>query len=38
MNGKLTGKNTEVSLEKLLSGSYTVQVEGIYKPTVVVKH
>jgi hypothetical protein len=37
MNGKLTGKNTEVSLEKLLSGTYTVQVEGIYKPTVVVK-
>jgi hypothetical protein len=37
LKGKLTGKNTEVSLEKLLSGTYTVQVEGIYKPTVVVK-
>ena len=38
MKGKLTGKNTEISLEKLIGGTYIVQVDGIYKPTVVLKH
>ncbi len=37
MNGKLTGKNTEVSLGKLSRGSYTIQVEGNYKPAVIIK-
>ena len=32
MNGKLTGKNTEVSLGKLSRGTYTIQVDGNYKP------
>ena len=37
MNGKLTGKNTEVSLGKLFRGTYTIQVDGNYKPAVIVK-
>ncbi|MDA7762925.1 PKD domain-containing protein [Crocinitomicaceae bacterium] len=37
MNGKLTGKNTEVSLGKLSRGTYTIQVDGNYKPAVIVK-
>ena len=37
MNGKLTGNNTEVSLGKLSRGTYTIQVEGNYKPAVIVK-
>jgi uncharacterized repeat protein (TIGR01451 family) len=37
MNGKLTGKNTEVSLGKLSRGTYTIQIEGNYKPAVIVK-
>ncbi|MDA7762947.1 T9SS type A sorting domain-containing protein [Crocinitomicaceae bacterium] len=37
MNGKLTGKNTEVSLGKLSRGTYTIQVEGNYKPAVIIK-
>jgi len=38
MKGKLTGKNTKLSIQKLFSGTYIVQVDGIYKPTVVLKH
>jgi uncharacterized repeat protein (TIGR01451 family) len=37
MNGKLTGKNTEVSLDKLSRGTYTIQVDGNYKPAVIIK-
>ena len=37
MNGKLTGKNTEVSLGKLSRGTYTIQVDGNYKPAVIIK-
>ena len=37
MEGKLKGKNTEVSLGKLSRGSYTIQVAGNYKPAVIVK-
>ena len=37
MNGKLTGMNTEVSLEKLSRGRYTIQVDGNYKPAVIIK-
>ena len=37
MNGKLVGKNTEVSLGKLSRGTYTIQVDGNYKPAVIVK-
>ena len=37
MNGKLTGKNTEVSLGKLSRGTYTIQVEENYKPAVIIK-
>jgi len=37
MKGKLTGKNTEISLGKLSRGSYTIQIEGNFKPGVIVK-
>ena len=37
INGKLTGKNTEVSLGKLSRGTYTIQVDGNYKPAVIIK-
>ena len=37
MKGKLTGKNTEVSLGKLSRGTYTIQVDGNYKPAVIIK-
>jgi uncharacterized repeat protein (TIGR01451 family) len=37
MNGKLTGKNTEVSLGTLSRGTYTIQVDGNYKPAVIIK-
>ncbi len=37
MNGKLKGKNTEVSLGKLSRGTYTIQVDGNYKPAVIIK-
>jgi len=37
MKGKLTGKDTEVSLGKLSRGSYTIQIEGNFKPAVIVK-
>lgn len=37
MNGKLKGKNTEVSLGKLSKGTYTIQVDGNYKPAVIIK-
>ena len=37
MNGKLTGKNTEVSLGKLTRGTYTIQVDGNNKPAVIIK-
>ena len=37
MKGKLKGKNTEVSLVKLSRGTYTIQVEGNYKPAVIIK-
>ena len=37
MNGKLNGKNTEVSLGKLSRGTYTIQVEGDFKPAVIFK-
>ena len=37
MNGKLTGKNTEVSLGKLSRGTYTIQLDGNYKPSVIIK-
>lgn len=37
MNGKLTGKNTEVSFDKLSRGTYTIQVDGNYKPAVIIK-
>jgi hypothetical protein len=37
MKGKLTGKDTEVSLGTLSGGSYTIQIEGNFKPAVIVK-
>ena len=37
MKGKLTGKNTEVSLGKLSRGTYTIQVDGNFKPAVIIK-
>ena len=37
MKGKLTGKETEVSLGTLSKGSYTIQIEGHFKPAVIVK-
>lgn len=37
MNEKLTGKNTEVSLGKLSRGTYTIQLDGNYKPAVIIK-
>lgn len=37
MNGKLTGVNTEVSLGKLSRGTYTIKIDGNYKPAVIVK-
>ena len=37
MKGKLTGNNTEVSLGTLSGGSYTIQIEGNFKPSVIVK-
>ena len=37
MKGKLKGVSTEVSLGKLSRGTYTIQVDGNYKPTVIVK-
>ena len=37
MKGKLTGKKTEVSLGKLSKGAYSIQIEGNFKPSVVVK-
>jgi hypothetical protein len=37
MKGKLKGKNTEVSLGKLSRGTYTIQVDGNYKPAVIIK-
>ena len=37
INGKLTGKNTELSLGKLSRGTYTIQVDGNYKPAVIIK-
>ena len=37
MKGKLTGKNTEVPLGKLSRGTYTIQVDGNYKPAVIIK-
>ena len=38
MKGKLTGKKTEVSLGTLSKGSYTIQIEGHFKPAVIVKN
>ena len=37
MNGKLRGKNTEVSIGKLPQGIYTIQVVGNYKPAIIIK-
>lgn len=37
MNGKLKGKNTEVSLGELSRGTYTIQVDGNYKTAVIIK-
>ena len=37
MKGKLTGKITDVSLGKLSRGAYTIQVDGNYKPAVIIK-
>ena len=37
MKGKLTGKNTEVSLGKLSRGIYTIRIDGNYKPAVIIK-
>ena len=37
MKGKLSGKETEVSLGTLSKGSYTIQIEGHFKPTVIIK-
>ncbi|MDB4650070.1 T9SS type A sorting domain-containing protein [Crocinitomicaceae bacterium] len=37
MNGKLTGKNTVVSLGILSRGTYTIKVEGNFKPAVIIK-
>ena len=37
MIGKLTGKDTEVSLDSLSRGSYTIQIEGNFKPAVIIK-
>ena len=37
MNGKLTGVSTEISLGKLSRGTYTIQVDGNFKPAVIIK-
>ena len=37
MKGKLTGKETEVSLSTLSKGSYNILIEGHFKPAVIVK-
>ena len=37
MIGKLTGKDTEVALDSLSRGSYTIQIEGNFKPAVIIK-
>jgi PKD repeat protein len=37
IKGKLSGKQTEVSLENLSNGTYSIQIEGNFKPRVVVK-
>ncbi|MBL6660764.1 MAG: T9SS type A sorting domain-containing protein [Crocinitomicaceae bacterium] len=38
LKGKLTGKETQVSLVTLSKGSYTIQIEGHFKPAVIVKN
>ena len=37
MKGALKGKQTEISLENLKSGTYTIQIEGKFKPRIIVK-
>ena len=37
INGMLLGNRTDVSLEKLANGAYTVRIEGDFKPQVVIK-
>tara|TARA_B100001287_G_scaffold72409_1_gene60026 strand:+ start:1753 stop:3291 length:1539 start_codon:yes stop_codon:yes gene_type:complete len=37
MKGKITGKSTQVSLSKLYRGTYSIQVDGNYKPAVIIK-
>ena len=36
LSGALKGKHTPISLERLSRGSYTIQVEGNYKPFVII--
>ena len=37
LSGTLKGKHTSISLEQLSRGSYTIKVEGNYKPMMLIK-
>ena len=37
LTGALKGKQTSISMERLSRGSYTIQVEGNYKPMMLIK-
>ena len=37
LTGELSGLSTEINLDQLSKGSYTIQITGSYKPAVLVK-